>query len=60
MWLGVHLSMQVVPGSKTLGEILKEKGGLSKFLFDKSEKKRKDKVFPHLTTLVALVFCTRV
>ena len=54
--------MQVVPGSKTLGEILKEnkKGGLSKFLFDKSEKKRKDKVFPHLTTLATLVFCTRV
>ena len=36
--------MQVVPGSKTLGEILQGEGGLSKFLYEKSEIKRKRKV----------------
>ena len=35
--------IQVVPDSKTLGDILKE-GGLAKFLFDKSATKRRRKV----------------
>ena len=48
----IMFRMQVVPGSKTLGDILQDGGGLSKFLFEKSENKRKRKVCHRLADAI--------